>query len=162
MACWFPWSQTLHASPWWHRVSQWSSYCSERSRPHKVLTLSLAIWHCLTKDTNISNWIQPLRERFWPISRERQHDVFRISCTSKPELNWCPLTLHWVEQVCNFVFYSYLNALKKTTNIFYMAVKMSVLSVSGLQKMYSCVECGQICFTFGCLTRKWTLLFTEK
>lgn len=63
-------------------VSQWLSYCSQSSRPHKVLTLSPAIWHCLTKDTNTSNWIQPL----WEIlakSQERQHDVFRISCTRK-------------------------------------------------------------------------------
>lgn len=132
-ACWSPWSQALHASPWWHSVSQWLSYCSQSSRPHKVLTLSPAIWHCLTTDTNISNWIQPLSEWFWPIlGRERQHDVFRILCTNKPELNWRPLVLQCVEQVCNSLYY--LNSLKKTTSMFYIGVRMWFLSVSTLKK----------------------------
>lgn len=67
ITCWCSWSQALHASPWWHSVSQWSSYCSQHSRPHKALTLYPAIWHCLTKDTNIYNWIQPVSE---PILRK--------------------------------------------------------------------------------------------
>lgn len=61
--------------PRWHRVcpSGQAIVCSAAA--HRLLTLSPAIWHCLTKDTNIPNWIQPLCELFLPILRKKQHDV---------------------------------------------------------------------------------------
>lgn len=85
-----------------------SSYCSQSSRPHKVLTLSLAIWHCLTKDTNISNWIQPL----WVMranSQERQHDFLWILYTSRPETAHSRSTWwHWFAALFNFNAPNYL------------------------------------------------------
>lgn len=45
----------LHAPPWWHDVCLSGQAIVRSTAAHKVLTLSPAIWHCLTKDTNIPN-----------------------------------------------------------------------------------------------------------
>ncbi len=131
IACWPPWSQASHASSWWHNVSQRSSYCSQHSEPHKVLTLSPAIWHCLTKDTNISNWIQPLCERFWPILGK---DNMMFSESRAPaSQSWIgahSYSTGWNRFATAFIT---LSLLRKTTSIFYKGVKMSCLSVA-LQK----------------------------
>ena len=48
-SCWFPWSQALHASPWWHSVIQWFSYCSQHSGPHSA---HIVCSHMALFDTN--------------------------------------------------------------------------------------------------------------
>lgn len=48
-------SQALHVPCWWYNVRLSGQAIVHSTAAHKVLTLSPAIWHCLTKDTNIPN-----------------------------------------------------------------------------------------------------------
>ena len=127
-----PWSQASHASPWWHNVClSGRAIVHSVASPRKVLALSPAIWHCLTKDTNISNWIQPLCERFSPILRK---DNMMFSEYRAPaSQSWIgahPYSTGWNRTGLQQLLLPH----KKTTNIFYMGLKMSCLSFTAWKK----------------------------
>lgn len=108
---------------------------------HKVLTLSPAIWHCLTKDTNIPNWIQPLRELFQPILRK--DDMMFSECCAPTSLSWICAHLFSVGwNRFEFLWFTfYLNAPEEASMCCVMLVWKRI-AFPALQKTAAVVQNG--------------------